>query len=646
MRFYHSTAIALSSIATFLLTAPPVAAQAAAVGDLFFFGDSAVSMGNFYEVTGLPFDPRYSRDGFTRRESNGPIWVERLTGGDVNASLDPNRTSANINYAFSSGTLGRLAPFGDEGGDVGPIGVLSQLDLFDGERASQRITITPSAIAFVGAGGNDVLDGISADQEPEDIASDIIANSLSVVNRLVDAGVKTIFFEQVPDVDIIPAAQVGVDAAFRMRVREFTQDIRAVQREALVAATADLPADTQLVALPLHRFATYAIENAAALGFQSVDEGCIDVVTGALCSEDVSVQNSFLFWDDIHLSASAQAEQARFFAGFVDAALGNTAQAASRLADIAASASQTGENATLLRLDTAAFAPPGLHFFADYDRTRHRFDAAKGRAQASIRTRSVGGGAEYFWPGGHVLGVSVHRISGDGQAASVTSLPFRQAGDMTFDMLLSQTSVYGRLQVGLGFIDGVFSYTDVEFGDIQRPTGTTLLTGRSDTDGRTLQGRVRAGMPIDLGGAVIKPFVAIAYSQTRLDAFAENDDDLYGLALTFDEQKRTQTDAEIGAFAQSKPISALGLSIHPWARASYSYSLDGDGRRVGYNFVDNITNPISVELADTARHTGDLAVGASVSLVGPVWLNWKYQRRFNADQRAASNLYVGITAAF
>ena len=323
---FHRPFLGLATGAVALLVglAAPSAHAETGDGAFYFFGDSALSMGNFYEATGIQHDPRYSRDGFVRRESNGPVWAEILLNGDLGTALDPARLSSNVNYAFSgaqSGCCGLSAPL-DEGGAAIPIGIHSQIDLFEVDLNAGRASVSADDIFFVAAGGNDVLDRVFAGDDWDQIGIDIANNSTVSIQRLADAGAKTIFFETVPDVDVIPPLQTVLIEEQRMRLRAFTGEIRDAQRFAYDSISESLPEDVRVVSLPLDQFITYATDNATEFGFATVTAGCIDGQTDALCSANEQTQNSYLFWDDVHLTTAAQALQADFYGAFMDAGPG------------------------------------------------------------------------------------------------------------------------------------------------------------------------------------------------------------------------------------------------------------------------------------------------------------------------------------
>lgn len=88
-----------------LALAASVAAMPAAAGT-FVFGDSSVEQGNLYALPGLGRrgGPWWAPDGFSR-ESNGPIWIERLAPG-IRPEAGAPAGSRSVNFAWSGATSG------------------------------------------------------------------------------------------------------------------------------------------------------------------------------------------------------------------------------------------------------------------------------------------------------------------------------------------------------------------------------------------------------------------------------------------------------------------------------------------------------------------------------------------------------------
>ena len=86
-------------------------------GNYYLFGDSAIGQGNWSAIVGEQGEdhsPYSSNNGF-QRESNGLIWAEML-GRDVDAILDPDADSSNLNFAISGAHMTR-------GGDLTEFGI-------------------------------------------------------------------------------------------------------------------------------------------------------------------------------------------------------------------------------------------------------------------------------------------------------------------------------------------------------------------------------------------------------------------------------------------------------------------------------------------------------------------------------------------
>ena len=268
-------------------------AWAGPYSQLVVFGDSLLDVGNVAQASfGIYPGPYY----WNNRFSNGPVYVESL---DTGLGLPPivRSTAGGSNFAYggaqTSGTGGLQGLFIKD--------IDEQVDQFVATR-----TADPNALYLVSAGANDIINGQTNVSIP--------VNNLSQdLGRLVAAGARQFLVSNLP--------LLGYTPRFNGNPTTFAQyNALSEQFNASLAVMLD-SLQTRNAALSIHRLDvatlfTQAIANPAVFGLTNVTNAAAPGLEPGTSSYDTSKiapnANQYMFWDDLHPTATVHAELAQF----------------------------------------------------------------------------------------------------------------------------------------------------------------------------------------------------------------------------------------------------------------------------------------------------------------------------------------------
>lgn len=588
----------------------------------YVFGDSEVEMGNIY------LDPRfvdpvpaelYFQDGGWQRDSNGPVWAEYLAPGlrPVNAG-EPygNR----LNFAHSGATTGPLNLAHDD------FGVQYQLDRFDALVASRTIRPGAQDIFVVEAGPNDFQDGlfIAGDSDESGFTDALVAryagNQRRAVERLGAAGAKLIFVMDLPDVQLAPLwASHWPEADGRAAIQAAFADGVVRGRAALTAAlmAAQLPADATAVIVQQNALLHHVGEHYRALGFShDLSEACLNSLTLSQCSTDPNVQNSYIFYDSLHLTTTAHRLTSRYYATLIDQVLGGANRRFARLADTAANAADGALDSIGDARDQLARDAHGFSTFGQAGWRRRSSSARDDAAGFTDRLWTALGGFSYADGEGWSVSVGAGRTAGSLSWAGGGGGNVRGA-----TVALASQNRWGAFRLA-----SELSYTWLHFDSIDRPTGIATLRPQGDTRGTAYGLRFGAGWQFDLKPVILTPTVRVAYRDLRIGGFTETQG--AGLELTYDRLRREDAAMDLGFTAATRPYQLSQMvTLAPTLSAFYSRRLDSARTKTVARLADNIAKDIVASSPSEPRDSGFATVGL----------------RFGFGQRAGLNL--GVTGA-
>ncbi len=284
-----------------------VSAYAMPYTGLVVFGDSLSDTGNnaiFFDTFGGAFTPPVPPGSRTptpipsqafiptlpyasNRYSNGPVWVDYFAAS-LGLPLAPSLAGGN-NYAFG-------------GARTGPAGAGFPFNLLD--QTSQFLTKTGGVAAasnlyVVAGGGNDARDAFqtaAVGGNPALLISQFVANTTTIIARLLAAGAHDLLLVNIPDIGKTPAIRsLGAPAS------ALASSLAATMNNALDAALAALltPPNTHIFELNAFALVDNMVANPATFGLTDVTSACAAI---AAC---IAAPNTTLFWDGIHPTTAA-----------------------------------------------------------------------------------------------------------------------------------------------------------------------------------------------------------------------------------------------------------------------------------------------------------------------------------------------------
>jgi outer membrane lipase/esterase len=279
-------------------------APASGYTDLFAFGDSLSDVGNStianFFATGkiVPVSPPYSSDPphFLYRFSNGPTWVEDLCTnylhfGTLTPSIVGGRDYA-VAGAQTTNLIGEVALYASTHRSFLPRwGTLYTLDI----------------------GGNDIMNALSAYGANKtavlNAAAQAETNTVGAIESLYALGARNILFYEVPDLGLTPrfhhtTLQATATAAATLFNYDLFHDTRLLPYEQGGLKVINLHTFDLLDAANYDNWKTF-------FGLTNVTNPCwTGGFTSAIPGNVCSTPNSYLFWDQVHPTAAANAETA------------------------------------------------------------------------------------------------------------------------------------------------------------------------------------------------------------------------------------------------------------------------------------------------------------------------------------------------
>lgn len=597
-------------------------------GNFYFFGDSATGQGNYSAIVGEQGEdhsPYSSNDGF-QRESNGLIWAEML-GRDVDIVLDPNAASDNLNFAISGAHMtrgGDLAAFGIE------TGVATQTELFSALVGNGTLAVNETDVAFILAGANDFLDRLEEDDPADEIMMDVAHAAAFNVRTLSDAGLKTIILSEMQPLQLAP------QYADAPEVQAALADLVDATNAAILAAVAAeaLPADVNVVTMKYGAMLDHITANANALGFTNVTGSCFDPETGELCSAEAHVQNSYLFFDDLHFTERAHRLEAQWWQATLAGANGRASHQTARMPRI-----MFEQHAQQL-----GYIRPGTHT-----------DSLDRLAVWMTPTRSAYDlGGEGLVPradlvqDGAVLGIEgrlPHNFSvGGALSLADTTAKFEDGGRYTLQG--GALSVFGAVDhQGLGRVSLILTKGGHEIDEINRVTGVELLSAGGATDSSYWNVELAARSTDAIGAFEIDHGVTVSTGRIKVDGYAESGAD--GLALRFEDQAFNYRMASLDASLRG-PGWRLSdaLVLRPTLDAVYMHQFGDDDYALTSQLIDNTAQAVTIRTRAPAEDRFDAGLGVALS-IGERWtLSARYARQLANDLADSHAAALTLSAAF
>lgn len=314
------------------------ALQASPLSGIYFFGDSLTDAGNAALLnipspgadsfsspparSPVPF-PAVGSDGFEYTPVYVPGWqrpyetsdrfTDEFTWAKAFASAlgFPSAASPSIaggnNYAVGGASVVPLTS-----PPTPPPSAVEQLAVFRATHGGVTGTFDPTALYFIGAGGNDLRAILTGEVAADVGAGGILLGLKSMVDDLRDWGAQRIVLWNMPDLTLSPQflAAVGAGLISDIEVAEFLGLIAYINGQLML-----LDALPGVDVFDLAGLLRDIADDPPAYGLLNASLPCgfagIYVPTGGTCTD------SFLFWDGVHPTSAGHAILAQSMLAFV-----------------------------------------------------------------------------------------------------------------------------------------------------------------------------------------------------------------------------------------------------------------------------------------------------------------------------------------
>lgn len=311
-----------------LLIAASLMASSVAAGpftNLVIFGDSLSDVGN---IASSSFDIYPGKYYYEDRFSNGAVWVEFLATGLGLPATKRSTLPGGDNFAYGGAQTSGTG--GIEG--IAIRDVDEQVTQYLGAR-----TIDPTALYVVFAGSNDFINGQTNVATP----ATRLATDLS---RLITAGARNFLIPNLPLLGYTPRFNGNATTAAAYNAR--TEQFNAAMDAKLLELSDDAPG-LEFFRLDVAALFVDAIDHPSKFGLSNVTASAAPGLQPGAGNYNTSLiapnANEYLFWDDLHPTATVHSLLAARALALVDGTPGDfNADATVDAADLAAWQSNFG----------------------------------------------------------------------------------------------------------------------------------------------------------------------------------------------------------------------------------------------------------------------------------------------------------------
>ena len=611
----HAT-VGLAALAVALWGAA-TAASAQTYQRIVVFGDSLSDNGNIPVLGGGNNPPPpYYQNHF----SNGPTYIEDFAGALGQTLGHIGQTSGSVDWAVGGAETGT-------GNYESPLlpGMAQEV----GGYFAAGGTVGPHDLVTLWGGANDIFNYIATNGAASTATGVTIAattaagNMAAYAGQFAHAGAGTVVVPNLPPLAQTPQFNSGAGAAAAPLALVGSS---AFNTTLMADLKADAKADpkTNFILLDANTSTEMLIADGQKFGFTNTTQACVSVPS--CVGGSTATQNSYLFWDSVHPTASAHALLADILMDYVT------------YGDRGAAMGTETETTLLRRTQT--------------------FDTAMDRLQDRDFANDKSG-----------LGVSLEHDDAQVDARTLVDAT-KDASEtlrVNLDGLVSPTLKFG----------GLFSYTDADIdagalqfrdetvaadalmgwrhgklfvnadagvgldniGDIGRQTAVPGLVNIGNTNGWSAGVKVQSGVWFDLtNGWTVSPRAAISYARGTVNGYAETG--------PFD---RYQYDTNaIDATALEGTVRLSGPIVRSvWAHLEGGYRdyLSYDNQPVGTTLADNVAQTLTRNIGEP---DGSLAlIDAGLNGVFLKRFNWDLSYRGRFGSRFEDNLaHAALNLAF
>lgn len=584
-----------------------------------FFGDSDLEQGNFQLLSGeteADLAP-YFCDGGLCRDSNGPVWVERL-GLEIRPVLSGMVGRDGVNFAVSGAHM-------TDRGSIDGTGVANQIALFADMVESGQLTVRPDDRFYLHAGSNDLtrlLTGESSDLVGEALLAATSAN----IDTLAGLGARTIYLADVQDVSRLPMlAEVTPQTA-----AEVSGLVAAINRELDSIAASRSNQSVNIVQVRQNAFIDYVADNARMLGFDApLNTACFDGQT--LCTTDRAQQDRYVFFDTNHFSGRAHDLLARWYLATRDGAEGRAAEPAARLPDLAQADHWLVAGPDGLDPEQVASSGLSLSLSPLYGRRQMRSNGSAPSLTHSARGARMT--LQWVDPGRSRLGVAAGWVGGEGDFAEGSVFESRNGSVQAFaEHRFWGVDAIARASYALGTYE------------LSRETGLPGLIAEAEFDTRTFGAGLALRQSFSLGPVRMSWESRADYMQTRLGKTEERGAD--GLALAYNKQTHEQLVLADDLEMRFTAYQNDRLVLAPFAGVTISDRVLGRRHALTSRLIDNSAQAAITSSGLSSRLGAQVRLGLEASLDDLWQFGVSYERALAGDDRDSQVARLSIAAQF
>ncbi len=600
----------------------PLAAHAQTFTRLVSFGDSLSDNGNLYTATGNPPAP------YNKRYTNDQVWAEYIAG-TMQSYFGPASSvnTGSVDYAWG-GARSDLAANSN-----GPIpGTPAQIAAFRAKGG----TFGAGDVVSMWAGANDIFQALpGAATNPSTAASVMTSASVTAagnvatqVGTLAGYGAKTIVVFNLPDLGQTPQFNTDPSASGLATVSAtaFNTALHAGLTSVAASATG-----SNIVEVDIKSAFTAIIANPAAFGLANASKACLTVT--ACVTGGASAQNTYLFWDGVHPTASGHKLVAQIAAQYLYTP--TLAEGAGALAD--ESYNTRRQNLS----DTASLFHGGRGYFVQavgQDASKSRNVSQQGQIGAAATTGSqkaydytVGGfraGAVTAVSDNTAFGIAVTAVTGESKAFLVSAKPTDLSIDAGFDWSHGPAFLTAQVGGSLG-----------QFADYERQTLVgAFRESRNQIDVSSVSAAIQGGLDHHLGGWTVTPVARLAYIAADMKGFAEQGT---VAAVSFEDRKVSSFNGAVELRAAGTLSETTGLN----AVIGYEAAFSGKEGALKGRLIGNTAQPFATDMGEVGNPGVLVGVGVTTKILG-LNLSASYRGTFGSDDRTDQSAFVGFTQAF
>lgn len=564
------------------------------------------------------------------------MWPERLFPAlhSINA---PGNPGANVNFAYGAATTGEASFGAGPAGEL-PVGVQSQVQAYLALRGAGTIPAPgPRTYAFIEAGPNDYF---AALDRGDSLVGEAAASSKRLADsaqRLIDAGIKTIFVTETPDFGEAP---LFVDAGLPTSVRDDLAKIAGLSRAQLRSDLAHVQAaagdGVRVVVMPVNQLFRAILAHPAAFGFSDVTGKIYDDSTDTVLETNTTRCSGYLFVDSLHLTARGQEWQARYYSEVIGAIDGTVQRQFARTTDGLRHDANLMSAAGLAAID----GPAELHRWTWFGTARagSTWGSLQDDTGLDWRAETVGGlvGARRLISPSWTLGVALGAFEENGRLSPRTLRWDHEGHGLWFLNTWRRDPVTIRLTFGAAQLDARTT----------RDPSIPTFVARGDTSGYLFSSRFEVERTLGHVTDAIQAGVLLGSSWTRSSLKGFDETGAPGLALRIGRIERDSLRSDAGLRLRATPFHVGSVRLEPSADFLVTYEGEDDTTTVTAQLLDNSAAPVATDASHGRRTQGAVRFNLGIALTERLHAELSDVVESGASGQHEHRIEFGVTANF